>query len=81
MPGSNKKIIVSADDFGQSPSANKNILELLAQNKLQRVSVLINGKFSLEEIRLLINSQVKIDIHLDLSDLLRNHSIPEKIRT
>jgi predicted glycoside hydrolase/deacetylase ChbG (UPF0249 family) len=72
MPDWDKKIIVSADDFGQSPGANKNILCLLSQKKLQRVSVMIEGKFSQEEINLLINSRVKIDLHLDFFSLLKN---------
>lgn len=65
-------IIVSADDFGQSPRANANILHLLSLKKLQRVSVMIEGKFSQEEINLLINSRVEIDLHLDFFSLLKN---------
>jgi predicted glycoside hydrolase/deacetylase ChbG (UPF0249 family) len=64
------QISVSADDFGQSPKVNANILELLSLRKLQRVSVMIDGNFSPEEIRLLINSQAKLDLHLDLFSLL-----------
>src|SRR5665647_1861281 len=65
-----KKIIVSADDFGQSPGVNTDILKLLSLKKLQRISVTINGKFSPEEIHLLINSQAAIDLHLDFFNLL-----------
>ncbi|MFH1183185.1 MAG: ChbG/HpnK family deacetylase [Candidatus Moraniibacteriota bacterium] len=72
MPDLDKKIIVSADDFGQNPTANANILELLLLRKLQRISVMIDGKFSPEEIHCLIDSQVKIDLHLDLFGLSKN---------
>lgn len=72
MPDLDKKMFVSADDFGQNSKTNANILELLALKKLQRISVMIDGNFSPEEIRLLINSHVKIDLHLDLFDLLEN---------
>jgi predicted glycoside hydrolase/deacetylase ChbG (UPF0249 family) len=72
MPDLDRKIIVSADDFGQSSKANANILELLSLKKLQRISIMIDGNFSPEEIRLLINSHVKIDLHLDLFNLLEN---------
>lgn len=61
-----QKIIISADDFGKSALANKNILELAKLDKLDRVAVLINGTFDYEEIEQLKNTQVKIDLHLDL---------------
>lgn len=67
-----RKIIVSADDFGKNSNTNANILELLSLKELQRISVMIDGRFSPEEIRLLINSQVKLDLHLDFFSLLKN---------
>ncbi|PIP26249.1 MAG: hypothetical protein CO140_04565 [Candidatus Moranbacteria bacterium CG_4_9_14_3_um_filter_40_7] len=73
MPDLEKKVIVSADDFGRSPEANANILELLSLKKLQRISVMVNGKFSPEEINSLINSQIKIDLHLNFLSLLENN--------
>lgn len=63
-------IIVSADDFGKNYSTNKNILELLSLKKLHRISVMINGTFSLEEVRLLFDSSVKLDLHLNFFNLL-----------
>lgn len=73
MSALDKKIIISADDFGQGPKVNTDLLELLSLGKLQRVSVTIDGNFSPEEIRLLINSQAKIDLHLDFFNLLKGN--------
>jgi len=67
-----KKIIVSADDFGKNENANKNILELMTQNKLQRISVMVDGKLSPEEIRLLLDCHIKLDLHLTLYGLREN---------
>jgi predicted glycoside hydrolase/deacetylase ChbG (UPF0249 family) len=78
MPDSDKKIIISADDFGQSLGANINILKLLSQKKLQRISVMVNGEFSAEEIRLLLDSHVKLDLHLDFFSLLKNNLLFRK---
>lgn len=66
-----KKIIVSADDFGKSELANANILKLAEAGKLDRVSVMSNGSFSLAEIESIKRSGVKLDIHLDLADVPR----------
>lgn len=63
---SRQKFIVSADDFGISPVANKNILELISLDKLDRVGVMVYGNISSEEIRRLIESKVALDIHLDI---------------
>ena len=60
-------LIISADDFGKSASANKNILKLAKLSKIQRVSVMVNGKFSSAEIKKLLLSKVLLDIHLTLS--------------
>jgi predicted glycoside hydrolase/deacetylase ChbG (UPF0249 family) len=78
MPDLDKKIIISADDFGQSLQANTNIFELLSLKKLHRVSIMIDGFFSPEEIRSLLDSQVKLDLHLDLFNLLKNDRISRK---
>ncbi len=68
MTGHNfhKKIIISADDFGKSHRANKNILRLAELGKLDRVAVLIHGDFTPDEIKQLVDTGVKMDIHLDL---------------
>lgn len=71
-------IIVSADDFGKNSSTNKNILELLSLKKLHRVSVMINGNFSTEEIHLLLNSSCQLDLHLNFFNLLGNNPSSEK---
>lgn len=64
-----KTLIISADDFGKSEAANKNILRLAEAGKLDRVSVMANGNFSPEEIIRIKKTGVKLDIHLDLADV------------
>jgi len=59
-------IIISADDFGKSGTANKNILELVKTGRIQRVAVLVNGILSKNEVRELSESKVKLDVHLIL---------------
>lgn len=59
-------LILSADDFGKSKIANKNILALVDKKLLERVSIFANGTFSKEEIKKLLESDVKLDIHLEL---------------
>jgi len=61
-----QRIIVSADDFGVSPRANRNIRYLLSLGKLDRVGVMAHGQFEDNEIAELIQSGVKLDIHLDI---------------
>jgi predicted glycoside hydrolase/deacetylase ChbG (UPF0249 family) len=60
--------IISADDFGKSEAANRNILQLAAQGRLQRVSVLVNGIFGQPEIKTLKLAGVKLDLHLLLPE-------------
>jgi len=59
-------LVFSADDFGKSEAASKNILALLDRKMLDRVSVMVNGQFSESEITKLSKSKVKLDIHLEL---------------
>lgn len=59
-----KNLVISADDFGMNSKANENILELARSKKIDRVAVLVDSFFSGKEIRDLINSEIKIDIHL-----------------
>src|SRR3990172_9312516 len=58
-------LIISADDFGKSEVANKNILRLTKLDKVQRVSIFVNGSFNKNEIKQLLDSKIKLDIHLD----------------
>ncbi len=67
--GIRKNLIISADDFGKSELANRNILILAEAGKLDRVSVMANGNFSTEEIERIKRTEVKMDIHLDLADI------------
>lgn len=59
-------LIISADDFGISEKANQAILRLAQEKKIDRVSVMIGGKISKDEVKELLESGVKIDIHLHL---------------
>lgn len=62
------KLIISADDFGISPRANRNTRYLMSLGKIDRVGIMVNGKFSTDEIGELLKSNAKIDIHFDISD-------------
>lgn len=57
-------LIIAADDFGVSKLANRRILELAKNKKLDRVAVMVGGIYSEEEIAALLASGVKLDIHL-----------------
>ena len=59
-------LIISADDFGISEQANRAILKLAREKKIDRVAVMIGGKISKNEVKDLLESGVKIDIHLHL---------------
>lgn len=68
MPKSNSKVIHVADDFGISKLANRNILKLIRAGKIDRVSVLVDhndANLNQREVRQLLSSKVKIDLHLD----------------
>jgi predicted glycoside hydrolase/deacetylase ChbG (UPF0249 family) len=65
-----KKIIVTADDYGIRDSAEY-ILQLVQQGKLDRVSVLVNY-VSEDEAKALLETGVKIDLHLELIKLVRS---------
>lgn len=60
------KFIFCADDFGKSEAANQNILKLLKLGKIQRVAILVNGKINKPEVRQLLASGAKLDLHLVL---------------
>ncbi len=62
-----KKIVVSADDFGRSELANRNILSLAKAGKLDRVAVMVERDYLAgEDIEDLKNTGVSLDIHLEL---------------
>jgi predicted glycoside hydrolase/deacetylase ChbG (UPF0249 family) len=60
------RLIVSADDFGISRKANRNILQLIALGKIDRVSVMVGGTIAPDELALLVQSGVKLDVHWDV---------------
>lgn len=66
-----KNIIVSVDDFGIRSVADT-ILPLAQQGKIDRVSVLINYVSSKEQALALVATGVKIDLHLELIQLVRS---------
>lgn len=61
-----EKLIISADDFGKSHLANKNILTLARTGRIDRVAFLIDGDIENLEVAELLNFGVKLDIHLNL---------------
>lgn len=61
-----KKIIITTDDFGISDNANKLTFDLLDLGKIDRVSIMINGTITDEDVGKLINSGVRLDLHLDI---------------
>lgn len=61
-----KNIILTADDFGKSEMANRNILKLAEAGKLGRVSVMVGGEISEKEVERLRAANVKLDIHFEL---------------
>lgn len=67
MEKNRKKFILSADDFGISPLANKNILSLVKAKKIDRVSLMADGTFTLKELEKIKQSGIKIDLHLDIT--------------
>lgn len=70
-------LIISADDFGINATTNQNIIELIDNHRLDRVAVMIDGVFSLEEIAILKNSGIKLDLHLETPFLTNqtNHQL------
>ncbi len=60
-----KTFVLTADDFGISPRANKNILALVKAKKIDRVSLMVHGAFTPQELEKLRQSGVKIDLHLE----------------
>lgn len=79
------KLIISADDFGKSEQANRNILCLAEAGKLDRVSVMVEGNISEEEAERLRTANVKLDIHFELiwqkrrRNLLRDNTLRQGI--
>jgi predicted glycoside hydrolase/deacetylase ChbG (UPF0249 family) len=61
-----QRLLVTADDFGISPRANRNTLYLISLGKINRVGIMTNGEISAKEVSELVYSGVKLDIHLDI---------------
>lgn len=61
-----QRLIITADDFGVSPRANRNTLYLISLGKINRVGIMANGEISSKEVGELVHSGVKLDIHLDI---------------
>ena len=71
-----EKVIVSVDDFGIRNVADA-ILPLAKQGKLDRVSVLIHYITSQEQANDLKATGVKIDLHLELIDIIKSGATEE----
>ncbi|EKE18758.1 MAG: YdjC-like protein [uncultured bacterium] len=69
-----KRLLVSADDFGASPRANRNTLYLISLGKINRVGIMVHGNISPKEVDELSRSGVKLDIHLDILHELHENS-------
>jgi len=66
MEHNRKNLSISADDFGISPKADQNILELIRQNKLDRVEIMMSKNIKTKDVKILLESGIKLDIHLHL---------------
>jgi predicted glycoside hydrolase/deacetylase ChbG (UPF0249 family) len=76
------KIILAADDFGISELSNRNILELLRLKKLDRIAVMMDGLRlpNPEEVRELLASGVKLDIHLnEIQKITKDRALSEPV--
>jgi predicted glycoside hydrolase/deacetylase ChbG (UPF0249 family) len=62
-----KKIVISADDFGISRTASEKILELVKAEKIDRVAVMMSENITEEQVKTLLDSGVKIDVHFHLA--------------
>jgi predicted glycoside hydrolase/deacetylase ChbG (UPF0249 family) len=71
MEHNRKNLIISADDFGISPKADRNILELIRRGKLDWVEIMMSKNIKTKDVETLLRSGIKLDIHL--------HLIEEKI--
>lgn len=67
-----KQFVVTADDYGIRQTAEP-ILRLVHEKKIDRVAVLIHY-VSNEQAQALIATGVKIDLHLELIDILKSGS-------
>lgn len=67
---SEKNYTITADDYGIRQSAQP-ILALVDQGLIDRVSVMIRF-VSLEDAQMLLTKKVKIDLHLELIDMLQS---------
>ena len=80
-----KSLILTADDFGQSKIGNKNILKLAKLGKIQRVAIMVNGVINSEEVKKLLEANIKLDLHLTVGrisnkDLRFKNSLNRLIR-
>ena len=59
------KRIITVDDFGINPETNAAIRKLISLGVVDRVAVMPHGTISPDDIRFLLDSGIRIDIHLD----------------
>lgn len=63
-----KYLIINADDFGMSQEANLAILELMREGKISSASLMANGMYYDEAVRMIKEHELKsIGIHLTLT--------------
>jgi len=79
MPFLRENLIISADDFGKSELANKNILLLVRSGQLDRVAILIDNEITSSEATELRSSKVKLDVHLNLKKFKARPDEPRSV--
>lgn len=64
-----ENITISVDDFGVNANANNAILDLLHKKKINRIGIMIYEHVSARDIEVLLHSDIKIDLHLEIPTL------------
>lgn len=67
-----KTRIISIDDFGISAKTNEASSALVQAGVIDRVAVMPHGSISSDEVRLLLDSGVALDVHLDRHPVIRD---------
>ncbi len=62
-----KRLIINADEFGESSDANKAVSALYGEGNITNAAMLMNTDFTEEAIRLAKNNGIKCGVHLNLT--------------
>ena len=63
-----KKLIITADEFGQSEDANKAICELFKEGYITNTALMANTDAAEEAIRLAKQNKINAGIHFNLTE-------------